>query len=193
MGDSRIGVLPQHHDTDALGFDPLERPTDMRARRRSGKGNVPAAGPSGSAFRDFERLWDETKVRLLAILEERRPAGVWRQVCAPVGEAPQHVRAQRRPAGRVGRGVEHAPVDRLPGAPGRPLAAGHRTLAPQLVDALKAKGAEDVIVVVGGVIPRQDYDFLMENGVSAVFGPGTNVMDAARSVLDLIEGRLRNS
>ncbi|MBP1849101.1 methylmalonyl-CoA mutase [Rhizobium halophytocola] len=73
------------------------------------------------------------------------------------------------------------------------LAAGHRTLAPQLVEALKAKGAEDIIVVVGGVVPRQDYDFLLESGVSAVFGPGTNVMDAARSVLDLVEGRLRNS
>ncbi len=73
------------------------------------------------------------------------------------------------------------------------LAAGHKTLAPQLVEALKAKGANDVIVVVGGVIPRQDYDFLLEHGVSAVFGPGTNVMDAARSVLDLLEGRLRNS
>ncbi len=51
------------------------------------------------------------------------------------------------------------------------LAAGHKTLAPQLVEALKAKGANDVIVVVGGVIPRQDYDFLLEHGVSAVFGP----------------------
>ncbi|MEE3215333.1 MAG: cobalamin-dependent protein, partial [Pseudomonadota bacterium] len=73
------------------------------------------------------------------------------------------------------------------------LAAGHKTLAPQLVEALKAKGANHVIVVVGGVIPRQDYDFLLESGVSAVFGPGTNVMDAARSVLDLLQGRLRNS
>jgi len=73
------------------------------------------------------------------------------------------------------------------------LAAGHKTLAPQLVEALKARGAKDVIVVVGGVIPRQDYDYLMEHGVSAVFGPGTNVMDAARTVLDLIEGRLRNA
>ncbi len=73
------------------------------------------------------------------------------------------------------------------------LAAGHKTLAPQLVEALKAKGAKDVIVVVGGVIPRQDYDYLMQHGVSAVFGPGTNVMEAARTVLDLIEGRLRNA
>jgi methylmalonyl-CoA mutase len=73
------------------------------------------------------------------------------------------------------------------------LAAGHKTLAPKLVEALKARGAEDVIVVVGGVIPRQDYQFLLDCGVSAVFGPGTNVLDAARAILDLMEGKRRNA
>jgi methylmalonyl-CoA mutase len=73
------------------------------------------------------------------------------------------------------------------------LAAGHKTLAPQLVQALKAKGAENVIVVVGGVIPRQDYQYLLDHGVSAVFGPGTNVLEAARAVVDLMQGRLRNT
>ncbi|MGO7335628.1 methylmalonyl-CoA mutase [Rhizobium leguminosarum] len=72
------------------------------------------------------------------------------------------------------------------------LAAGHKTLAPQLVAALKARGADHIIVVVGGVVPRQDYDFLLENGVSAVFGPGTNVLEAARAVIDLMQGKLRN-
>jgi methylmalonyl-CoA mutase len=72
------------------------------------------------------------------------------------------------------------------------LAAGHKTLAPQLIEALKAKGANDIVVVVGGVIPRQDYSFLMEHGVAAVFGPGTNVVHAANSVLDLLEGKRRN-
>ena len=72
------------------------------------------------------------------------------------------------------------------------LAAGHRTLAPQLVEALKARGAEKVIVVAGGVIPRQDYQYLLDHGVAAVFGPGTNVLDAARGVLDLMEGKRRN-
>lgn len=72
------------------------------------------------------------------------------------------------------------------------LAAGHKTLAPQLVQALKARGAGDVIVVVGGVVPRQDYQFLLDHGVAAVFGPGTNVLDAARAVLDLMEGKRRN-
>jgi methylmalonyl-CoA mutase len=73
------------------------------------------------------------------------------------------------------------------------LAAGHKTLAPQLVEALKAKGASEVIVVVGGVVPRQDYQFLLDSGVAAVFGPGTNVLDAARAVLDLMEGKRRNA
>jgi methylmalonyl-CoA mutase len=72
------------------------------------------------------------------------------------------------------------------------LAAGHKTLAPQLVEALKAKRAENIVVVVGGVVPRQDYDFLINHGVAAVFGPGTNVLDAANSILDLLEGKRRN-
>ena len=73
------------------------------------------------------------------------------------------------------------------------LAAGHKTLAPKLIEALKTQGGEDIIVVVGGVVPRQDYQFLLDNGVSAVFGPGTNVLDAARAVLDLLEGKRRNA
>ncbi len=72
------------------------------------------------------------------------------------------------------------------------LAAGHKTLAPQLVKALKDRGAEHILVVVGGVIPRQDYEFLLQNGVSAVFGPGTNVLEAARAIIDLMQGKLRN-
>ncbi|EJC71892.1 methylmalonyl-CoA mutase [Rhizobium hidalgonense] len=72
------------------------------------------------------------------------------------------------------------------------LAAGHRTLLPQLIDRLREKGGEDIIVVCGGVIPRQDYEFLHEHGVAAVFGPGTNVLEAANSVLDLLQGRRRN-
>ncbi|PLU82800.1 protein sbm, partial [Sinorhizobium medicae] len=63
---------------------------------------------------------------------------------------------------------------------------------PQLAEALKERGREDIILVCGGVIPRQDYAYLMENGVSAVFGPGTHVLDAARAILDLIEGKRRN-
>ncbi|ESY65147.1 MULTISPECIES: methylmalonyl-CoA mutase [Mesorhizobium] len=73
------------------------------------------------------------------------------------------------------------------------LAAGHKTLLPQLIDALKVKGEENIIVICGGVVPRQDYQFLIDRGVAAVFGPGTNVLDAAGAVLDLMEGKRRNS
>jgi len=65
-------------------------------------------------------------------------------------------------------------------------AAGHKTLAPKLVEALHAKGAGDIIVICGGVIPQQDYDFLRAAGVKAIFGPGTNIPAAARDVLGLI-------
>ena len=66
------------------------------------------------------------------------------------------------------------------------LAAGHKTLVPQLIDALREQGADDVIVIAGGVIPQQDYGFLEERGVALIFGPGTPIPDAARKVLDAI-------
>ncbi|QYO77170.1 methylmalonyl-CoA mutase [Devosia salina] len=72
------------------------------------------------------------------------------------------------------------------------LAAGHKTLVPELIAALRDRGLGEVTVVVGGVIPEPDYDFLYEAGVAAIFGPGTNVLDAAFSVLNEIEGRLSN-
>ena len=65
-------------------------------------------------------------------------------------------------------------------------AAGHKTLAPQLIDALREKDADDIIVICGGVIPQQDYDFLKGAGVKAIFGPGTNIPDAAQDILHLI-------
>ncbi|TNF57779.1 MAG: methylmalonyl-CoA mutase, partial [Rhodobacteraceae bacterium] len=67
-------------------------------------------------------------------------------------------------------------------------AAGHKTLAPQLVQALKAAGAGDIIVICGGVIPQQDYDYLYKHGVKAIFGPGTNIPEAAKHILGLIRG-----
>ncbi|GAB5368425.1 hypothetical protein AAMO2058_001318400 [Amorphochlora amoebiformis] len=66
-------------------------------------------------------------------------------------------------------------------------AAGHKTLVPALIDQLKKEGAQDKLVVVGGVIPHQDYDFLFESGVSAVFGPGTRLPNSALALLDKIE------
>ncbi|WP_323036181.1 methylmalonyl-CoA mutase [Pararhodobacter sp.] len=65
-------------------------------------------------------------------------------------------------------------------------AAGHKTLAPKLVQALKDAGAGDILVICGGVIPQQDYQFLYDSGVKAIFGPGTNIPNAARDILRLI-------
>ena len=67
------------------------------------------------------------------------------------------------------------------------LAAGHKTLVPQLIKALKEKGGEDILVVVGGVIPPKDYDFLYDSGAVAIFGPGTAVTDSANQVLNALE------
>jgi methylmalonyl-CoA mutase len=72
------------------------------------------------------------------------------------------------------------------------LAAGHKTLVPELIAELRGRGLGDVTVIVGGVIPEQDYAFLREAGVAEIFGPGTNVLEAAFSVLNQIEGRLSN-
>ena len=66
------------------------------------------------------------------------------------------------------------------------LAAGHRTLVPELVKALRDQGAPEIVVVVGGVIPQQDYDFLKAAGVAAIFGPGTVISEAARTTLKAI-------
>ena len=65
-------------------------------------------------------------------------------------------------------------------------AAGHKTLVPDLVAALKAQDGGDILVVCGGVIPQQDYDYLKQHGVAAVFGPGTNIPDAAAQILSLL-------
>ena len=65
-------------------------------------------------------------------------------------------------------------------------------LVPELIGELRKRGLGDVTVVVGGVIPEQDYGFLREAGVAEIFGPGTNVLEAGFSVLNQIEGRLSN-
>ena len=66
------------------------------------------------------------------------------------------------------------------------LAAGHKTLLPALVAELKKLGREDILVVVGGVIPAQDYDFLLENGAAAIFGPGTIIPESAKKILRIL-------
>lgn len=70
-------------------------------------------------------------------------------------------------------------------------AAGHKTLVPQLIAALRAQGANDVLVVCGGVIPPQDYDDLYKEGVAAVYGPGTNIPEAAKQVIALIRKKTK--
>jgi methylmalonyl-CoA mutase len=68
-------------------------------------------------------------------------------------------------------------------------AAGHKTLVPQLIEELAKQGGSDVLVVVGGVIPAQDYDFLKKVGVAAIYGPGTNIPAAAAEILAILRGR----
>ena len=66
-------------------------------------------------------------------------------------------------------------------------AAGHKTLVPELLKSLKKQGNKDILVVCGGVIPPQDYKFLKDKGVAAVYGPGTNIPKAADDIIQLIE------
>lgn len=67
------------------------------------------------------------------------------------------------------------------------LAAGHNTLVPALRNALKKQGGDHILLICGGVIPVQDYDFLLKNGAQMVFGPGTKVTDAAVKIVDMVE------
>jgi methylmalonyl-CoA mutase len=69
------------------------------------------------------------------------------------------------------------------------LAAGHKTLVPAIIEALRAQGAEDIAVFVGGIIPPQDHEFLMAAGVAGIYGPGTPITQSASGILDAIEGR----
>ena len=64
------------------------------------------------------------------------------------------------------------------------LAAGHKTLVPQVIEELEKLGRKDILVIAGGVIPQQDYDYLFKAGVSGVFGPGTVIAEAAINILD---------
>jgi methylmalonyl-CoA mutase len=72
------------------------------------------------------------------------------------------------------------------------LAGGHKTLVPQVIEELRNMGREDIMVIVGGVIPAQDYDFLYKSGVVGIFGPGTSVSAAARKILEVLLDTLHN-
>ena len=73
------------------------------------------------------------------------------------------------------------------------LAAGHKTLIPQVIEELKRLGREDIMVIAGGVIPAQDYDFLYKAGVAAIFGPGTSVAKAACEMMKILFGQRINT
>ena len=66
------------------------------------------------------------------------------------------------------------------------LAAGHKTLVPQVIEELKKHDREDIMVIVGGVIPSQDYQYLFDAGATAVYGPGTKISDAAIEILQVL-------
>jgi methylmalonyl-CoA mutase len=66
------------------------------------------------------------------------------------------------------------------------LAAGHKTLVPSVMEELKLLGRQDILVIVGGVIPAQDYEFLYNQGVAGIFGPGTPIAKAAGAILKLM-------
>ena len=72
------------------------------------------------------------------------------------------------------------------------LAAGHKQLIPEIIEGLKAAGRADILVVAGGIIPEQDYDALRDAGISDIYGPGTNVIDAANRIISLVQGLRRN-
>jgi methylmalonyl-CoA mutase len=73
------------------------------------------------------------------------------------------------------------------------LAAGHKTLVPQVLEELKKLGRDDIMVIVGGVIPQQDYQFLYDKGVVGIFGPGTVIPAAAQKILEILIDKHHNN
>ncbi len=157
------------------------------------------SGVYGSAFEQDEN-WMNIKTRIEAFEKKhgRRP----RMLVAKMGQD-GHDRGAKVIAtafADVGFDIDLAPLFSTPAEVAKQaldndvhvigvssLAAGHKTLVPALIAELKKLDAEDIIVVAGGVIPRQDYDFLFESGVKGVFGPGTPIPDCAATVIEEIE------
>ncbi len=159
------------------------------------------SGVYGAAYRgddDFDAL--QADVRRFAEDEGRRP----RILVAKLGQD-GHDRGAKVIAtafADLGFDVDVAPLFQTPEEVARQAvendvhivgistqAGGHKTLVPQLIEALKREGSADVVVVCGGIIPAQDYDYLQERGVAKVFGPGTHVPNAARDVLQAVRDR----
>jgi methylmalonyl-CoA mutase len=160
------------------------------------------SGVYGAAFANDER-WKEIRQEVEAFAEEagRRP----RVLVAKLGQD-GHDRGAKVVAtalADLGFDVDIGPLFQTPLEAARQaiendchaigvstLAAGHKTLVPALVQALKEQGAEDILVFVGGVVPAQDYEFLRRAGVAGIFGPGTPILTCARQVLKAIRERL---
>ena len=157
------------------------------------------SGVYGAAL-GADHQWDELKaeVEAFATAEGRRP----RVMVAKLGQD-GHDRGAKVVAtalADLGFDIDIGPLFQTPEEAARQaiendchaigvstLAAGHKTLVPALVQALKDQGAEDIIVFVGGVIPVQDYDFLYKAGAKGIFGPGTPIPTCAKQVLDAIK------
>lgn len=159
------------------------------------------SGVFGSAYQgdgDFESIQNE--VEAFARIEGRRP----RMLVCKLGQD-GHDRGAKVIAtafADIGFDVDIGPLFQTPDEAVREAiendvhiigissqAAGHRTLVPQVIEGLKREGAEDIIVICGGVIPPQDFDELLGVGVSAIFGPGTNILLAAHEVLKIVRER----
>jgi len=158
------------------------------------------AGVYGSAYEsDAEYMSIQKEVEEFALAEGRRP----RMLVCKLGQD-GHDRGARVIAtafADIGFDVDIGPLFQTPDEAVREAiendvhvigissqAAGHKTLVPQVIEGLKREGADEIIVICGGVIPPQDYDEMLGLGVAAVFGPGTNILLAAHEVLGLIRG-----
>ena len=168
-----------------------------KAQTRSITGIYGAEFGEGDSMKRVRRMTDDFAER-----EGRRP----RILIAKMGQD-GHDRGARVVASAyadLGFDVDIGPLFQTPGETAKQavendvhvvgvssLAAGHKTLLPQLIAELKALGRNDIMVVVGGVIPPQDYDFLYKAGAAAIFGPGTVIPDAAEKILKALEEQLK--
>ena len=143
-------------------------------------------------FREARRLCDE-----FAKMEGRRP----RIMVAKMGQDGHDRGAKVVATGYadIGFDVDMGPLFQTPAEAAKQavendvhilgvssLAAGHKTLIPQVIDELKKLGRDDIMVIAGGVIPQQDYDYLYKSGVLAIFGPGTSVVEAGKKILEVL-------
>jgi methylmalonyl-CoA mutase len=174
-----------------------------RADTQKVTGVYAAAYDDGSTQGDTMAYWDQLKADIAAFAQDqgRRP----RVMIAKLGQD-GHDRGAKVVAtafADLGFDVDMGPLFQTPEECARQaiendvhavgvstLAAGHKTLVPEIIKALKAQGADDIIVFVGGVIPRQDYDFLYQAGVKGIYGPGTPIPVSARDVLSHIQKSL---